>query len=98
MPLALPESGEILLHREQGATRLHRMPVHKTARAGVARTYQNIRLFSRMSVLENLLVAQHAFVNRHLLPGIFETPDFRRCMIICLILSDYIVKCKIKTK
>ncbi|MCH8884715.1 MAG: ATP-binding cassette domain-containing protein [SAR324 cluster bacterium] len=74
-----PTAGEILLHREQGATRLHRMPVHKTARAGVARTYQNIRLFSRMSVLENLLVAQHAFVNRQLLSGIFETAHFRRC-------------------
>src|SRR3546814_11434670 len=29
------------------------------AEAGVARTFQNIRLFPRMSVLENLIVAQH---------------------------------------
>jgi branched-chain amino acid transport system ATP-binding protein len=39
---------------------LERMPDHLVAqRAKVARTFQNIRLFSGMSVLENLLVAQH---------------------------------------
>lgn len=73
-----PSSGNIVLHNAKRHYRLHRMPIHKIARAGVARTYQNVRLFGGMTALENLLVAQHAFVNRHLLPGIFQTSTFRR--------------------
>ncbi len=52
--------------------------IHRTARLGVSRTYQNIRLFSQMTGLENLLVAQHNSVNHHLLSGIFQTSGFRR--------------------
>ncbi|WP_349617198.1 ABC transporter ATP-binding protein [Azotobacter salinestris] len=51
---------------------------HLVNRAGLARTFQNIRLFREMSVLENLLVAQHLWVNRSLLAGILNTPGFRR--------------------
>jgi branched-chain amino acid transport system ATP-binding protein len=43
-----------------GVFLLERMPDHEVAsKARVARTFQNIRLFSGMTVLENLLVAQH---------------------------------------
>ncbi|HFK7208008.1 TPA: ATP-binding cassette domain-containing protein, partial [Klebsiella pneumoniae] len=45
---------------------------HLVNRAGLARTFQNIRLFREMSVIENLLVAQHTQVNRHLLAGILN--------------------------
>ncbi len=50
---------------------------HRVARAGIARTFQNIRLFSEMSVLENLLVAQHQLLNRNIISGIFQLPRFR---------------------
>lgn len=51
---------------------------HLVARAGIARTFQNIRLFGEMSVLENLLVAQHMHVNRNLFSGFFKLPSFRQ--------------------
>ena len=50
---------------------------HLVNRAGLARTFQNIRLFREMSVIENLLVAQHMQVNRNLLAGILNTRGYR---------------------
>lgn len=51
---------------------------HLVNRAGLARTFQNIRLFREMSVVENLLVAQHMLANRNLIAGIFNTAAYRR--------------------
>ncbi|MDZ5604295.1 ATP-binding cassette domain-containing protein [Pseudomonas sp. RP23018S] len=51
---------------------------HLVNRAGLARTFQNIRLFREMSVVENLLVAQHMWVNRNLLAGVLNTPGYRK--------------------
>lgn len=54
-----PTSGEILF---QGNP-IHGLPPHRIVRLGIARTFQNLRLFSRMTVLENILVGLHT--NRH---------------------------------
>jgi branched-chain amino acid transport system ATP-binding protein len=51
---------------------------HLVNRAGLARTFQNIRLFKEMSVVENLLVVQHMQANRSLLAGALNTPGYRR--------------------
>ncbi|WP_346352143.1 high-affinity branched-chain amino acid ABC transporter ATP-binding protein LivG [Oceanimonas sp. AH20CE76] len=54
------------------------LPGHKIARLGMVRTFQHVRLFKEMTVLENLLVAQHAHLNTHFLAGLLKTPAFRR--------------------
>ena len=51
---------------------------HRVARIGIARTFQNIRLFREMTVLENLLVAQHHHLNHNLLSGFLRTRDYRK--------------------
>lgn len=50
---------------------------HKVASIGIARTFQNIRLFKDMSVIENLLVAQHNSLKQNILSGVFNTKSFR---------------------
>jgi ABC-type branched-subunit amino acid transport system ATPase component len=59
-------------HIHLGATEITHMPMHHIGRMGVSRTFQNIRLFKRMSVLENVLVAFKVFTDhpwRAIWPG-----------------------------
>ena len=69
-----PTGGQILLRGEP----IQGQPGHKIARRGVVRTFQNVRLFRDMTVVENLLVAQHRHLNTSLLAGLFKTGGFRR--------------------
>ncbi|EOA03636.1 leucine/isoleucine/valine transporter ATP-binding subunit [Herbaspirillum frisingense GSF30] len=69
-----PTSGEIALD----GVSIARRPSHQVAQQGLVRTFQNIRLFKSMTVVENLLVAQHQQVNTNLLAGLLKTPGYRR--------------------
>ncbi|WP_417616722.1 high-affinity branched-chain amino acid ABC transporter ATP-binding protein LivG [Oceanisphaera sp.] len=65
------------------------MPGHKIARLGMVRTFQHVRLFKEMTVLENLLVAQHHHLDTGFLAGLFKTPAFRRSEREGLALAHY---------
>jgi branched-chain amino acid transport system ATP-binding protein len=69
-----PTFGRVVFDGEDVTTR---RPDQITA-AGVARTFQNIRLFGTMSAVENVLVGQHARLKATVFGSIFRTPRVRR--------------------
>lgn len=58
-------------------------PIHNTApqsivKAGIARTFQNIRLFPNMRVIENVMIGNHINTNYGFLDLVFRTPRFKK--------------------
>jgi len=78
-----PTSGRVRLnHPLRGELHLETLDSHRVAsRAQVVRTFQNVRLFPKMTVLENLIVAQHNRLQRasfFSLAGLLGLPGYRR--------------------
>ena len=53
------------------------LPSHEIVTRGVARTFQNVRLFNNLSVLENILVAEHPRLTAGTVGAIFRPPSVR---------------------
>lgn len=69
-----PTGGTIKLRERH----LEGLPGQMIARMGVIRTFQHVRLFREMTVIENLLVAQHQHLKSGIFAGLLKTPGFRR--------------------
>jgi branched-chain amino acid transport system ATP-binding protein len=71
--LYVPTEGQVAY---KGKVLPHRS--HLVTQAGIARTFQNIRLFSNMTVLENVLVGRHTRTKEGLLSALLRGPGFRK--------------------
>lgn len=69
-----PDEGEILL----GNQSLVGLKAHDISKFGIARTFQNIRLFGSMTVLENVMIGLHNHVKGGLLEILLNLPSIRR--------------------
>ncbi len=71
--LYMPEEGSF----EFDGKNLFRVKPHKVVKAGIARTFQNIRLFGEMTALENVMVGQHTRSRCGPIGAIFRTSGQR---------------------
>ena len=67
-----PTSGDIRI----SGTRVNGLRPYEISRLGVSRTFQNIRLFPSMTVLENVVTACHRHSNQTLLESVFRLPGY----------------------
>jgi branched-chain amino acid transport system permease protein len=72
--LVRPDSGTAMYH----GVDITRLPPHRIAELGVTRTFQNLRLFNNLSVLENVLIGQHAQLKTGVIGSVLRTPSVRR--------------------
>ncbi|TYO97152.1 amino acid/amide ABC transporter ATP-binding protein 1 (HAAT family) [Geothermobacter ehrlichii] len=70
-----PTRGEILVHPPNGQSRkINGMKPNRVTEIGMARTFQNIRLFQNMTVLENVMIGRHCRTNTSILGAILRSP------------------------
>lgn len=68
-----PETGQIFFYDQPIAG----LPTHRICEMGIARTYQNIRLFKEMTALENVLVGEHVRLKTNWVESILQNKRFR---------------------
>lgn len=70
----VPTDGTILFNRRT----LNGKKANEITKLGIARTFQNIRLFSELSVVENVMIACHCRIKSTFLGAVFRLPLYRR--------------------
>jgi branched-chain amino acid transport system ATP-binding protein len=69
-----PTSGDILLDGKS----IKGLPPYKISHLGITRTFQNIRLFRDLTVLDNVLISRHQHISYGLFASVCRTPNFLR--------------------
>jgi len=73
-----PSSGAIILEINGHKKEIQGKKPYNICKAGIARTFQNIRLFQDLTVLDNVRIAMHQNVNYGLFSGLFHLPSFKK--------------------
>lgn len=68
-----PTEGKVCLNGET----LNKKTASDITTLGIARTFQNIRLFNNLSVLDNIKIARHSRIHYSLLDGLFKTRKYK---------------------
>jgi branched-chain amino acid transport system ATP-binding protein len=69
-----PEEGRIIFDGEE----IQGLSTDMVTRRGIARTYQNIRLFANMTAVENILVGHHPHLHANWFDAVLHTPRFHQ--------------------
>jgi ABC-type branched-subunit amino acid transport system ATPase component len=69
-----PDEGEIIFEDRDIAG----LTPDQITKRGISRTFQNVRLFPNMTVLENVMVGQHCRTKKGVFSALFQTPGFRK--------------------
>jgi ABC-type branched-chain amino acid transport systems, ATPase component len=70
----VPEEGEIVLN----GSHIQGLSPEKVCKAGISRTFQNIRLFKRLTALENVMIGSHKLYKKGLADIVINTRGFKR--------------------
>lgn len=73
-----PDSGNIILYRNNNEIPLQGMKPYKICKSGLARTFQNIRLFKELTVLDNVRIAMHKNINYGLFSGMLHLSSYSK--------------------
>lgn len=73
-----PTTGSILFNPDGRPVELVGLSPHQISRLGIARTFQNIRLFKELSALENVMIAYLKNINYGVLQGVIHGPAYHR--------------------
>ncbi len=71
--MVTPTAGDILFEGES----LVGLDPNQVTQRGIARTFQNVRLFANMTILENVMVSQHCRTKQGVWGSLLNTPSFR---------------------
>ncbi|PCI24737.1 MAG: ABC transporter ATP-binding protein [SAR324 cluster bacterium] len=74
-----PTSGTVeIFPPNQKSVKIQGMKPNLITELGLARTFQNIRLFGNMTVIENVMVGRHCRTKSHIFGAVFQTSSFKR--------------------